>query len=228
MLPGKKPGSISYRMEDFLYILKRIMLASEVLAGVMGIIKFSKFRNSHWKWFIYYLIFIAISELLCNLVFCYVPVFRTYYYDFFVIPIEFLVLYWLYSYKSLKKKTLFWICSGIYLLSLFPYFIFGGKQLVNSFNYIVGTFLLSLMIVLEFNKQIKTDDILHFRKNMMFYINTATGIFYVGTLPFFAFQDLLAKDKVILMNYAMLFVLANITMYTLFSIALLWGKPNTY
>lgn len=204
------------------------MLTSEVAAGIVGIIKFSKFRNSHWKWFIYYLVFIAISELLCRFAFSYFPNFRTYYYDFFVIPIEFLFLYWLYSYKSLQRKKLFWVCSGIYILSLFPFFIFEGSQVVNSFNYIVGTFLLSLMIILEYNKQIKTDDILSFRENMMFYINMAVGLLYVGTLPFFAFQDLLAKDKVILLNYYALFIFANITMYTLFSIALLWGKPNTY
>lgn len=215
-------------MDELQYLLGKLMLFSEVTAAVIGIIMFKKFKNSYWKWFIFYLIFIAVSELICEYVLCNFVTFRTYYYDFFVIPLEFLVLYWLYGYKSLKREKLFWISSSIYVLSIFPYFIFESVQAVNSFNYIVGTFLLSLMIILEFNKQIKTDDILHFKENMMFYVNTAVGIFYVGTLPFFAFHSLIWKDQVIWANYYIFFLLTNIFMYILFSIALLWGKPNTY
>jgi hypothetical protein len=215
-------------MADFQYVLSKLLLLSEVAAGIVGVIKLKKFKDTHWKWFIYYLIFIACSELLCEFVLCYFPNFRTYYYDFFVIPLEFLILFWLYSYKSLANKKLFYICFGVYLISLLPYFAFEVTTIVNSFNYIVGTFLLSIMIILEYNKQMKSDDILMFRENMMFYINTAVGLFYVGTLPYFAFNGLLWKDKDIFYNYCTFFLITNILMYTLFSIALLWGKPNTY
>ena len=215
-------------MSDFQNLLVKILLLTEVAAAVIGIIKFKKFRETHWKWFIYFLLFIAGSELLSYFVLCYYIKVRTYFYDFFVIPIEFIFLFWLYSYKSLGKKKLFWISTVFYTLSLFPYFTFGEFTLVNSFNYIVGTFLLSFMIILEYDKQIKSDAILKFKENMMFYINTAVGLFFVGTLPFFAFHSLIWKDTVIWSNYYLFFMLSNILMYTLFSIALLWGKPNTY
>lgn len=215
-------------MSDLQNILVKILLVAEVAAAVIGVLKFKKFRDTHWKWFIYFLLFIALSELLSFFVLCNFTKFRSYFYDFFVIPIEFLFLFWLYSYKSLDKRRLFWISVIIYILSLFPYFIFGEYTLVNSLNYIVGTFLLSFMIVLEYDKQIKSDAILKFKENMMFYINTAVGLFFVGTLPFFAFHSLIWKDAVIWSNYYLFFMLTNILMYTLFSIALLWGKPNTY
>ena len=214
-------------MTDFQYFLGKTLLFAEISTAIVGIVKFKKFKNSHWKWFIYYLVFIAISEFMCEFVLCNFQQFRTYYYDFFIIPLEFLVLYWLYSYKSLGRKKLFWIGCGVYLISLFPYFAF-EKSVVNSFNYIVGTFLLSIMIILEFNKQMKTDDILRFKENIMFYVNTGISLFYVGTLPFFAFHSLLWKDQIIWNNYYIFFLITNILMYTLFSIALLWGKPNTY
>lgn len=215
-------------MSDLQNILLKILLVAEVTAAVIGVVKFKKFRDTHWKWFIYFLLFIALSELFSFFVLCNFIKFRGYFYDFFVIPIEFLFLFWLYGYKSLNKKKLFWISVIIYTLSLFPYFIFGEYTLVNSLNYIVGTFLLSFMIILEYDKQIKSDAILKFKENMMFYINTAVGLFFVGTLPFFAFHSLIWKDAVIWNNYYLFFMLTNILMYTLFSIALLWGKPNTY
>jgi hypothetical protein len=215
-------------MTDFQHFLGKLLLSSEVTAGVIGVIKYKKYKQNYWKWFVYYLAFIAFSELLCEFVFSHYPVFLNYYYDFFVIPIEFLFLYWLYSYKSLGKKNLFWISCAIYILSIFPYFIFTGSEGVNSFNFITGTFLLSIMIILEYNKQMKTDDILKFKENIMFYINTGVGLFYVGTLPYFAFHSLMWKDPIIGNNYYIFFMITNILMYTLFSIALLWGKPNTY
>ncbi|MGC4039685.1 MAG: hypothetical protein QM710_02515 [Flavobacterium sp.] len=123
---------------------------------------------------------------------------------------------------------MFWICTIIYLVSLLPYFFFGGDSVVNSFNYIVGTFLLSAIVVLEFNKQIKSDDILKFRENMMFYINTGVCLFYIGNLPFFSFNSLFWEHKTFFYSYYLFFLVTGALMYLLFSIALLWGKPNTY
>lgn len=216
-------------MDNFKYYLGELILVSEFIAAAIGILKFKKFKSSYWKWFIYYLIFIFFVEMVSEFVLYKFEYIRPYYYDFFVIPIEFLFLYWLYSYKSLANKKLFWLSCGIYITSFIPHILFFKRpNVIYSFNYIVGTFLLSMMVILEFNKQIKTDDILGFRKNLMFYINTGVCLLYVGTLPFFAFYSLLLQNMVIWNNYYIFFMLTNILMYILFSIALLWGKPNTY
>lgn len=216
-------------MNEYHLLLNKILLLSEIMAAIIAILKFKKFKNSYWKWFIYYLVFIAISEISYKYVLTHIQIFEDYYYPFFVIPLEFIFIFWLYSYKSLNNKKLFWISIGIFLISLIPYFIFDEKTTtIKSLNYIVGAFLISIMIILEYKKQMISDDILKFRENMMFYVNTAVGIFYVGTLPFYAFNGLLWNDKEIFYNYYMLFLLTNISMYILFSIALLWGKPNTY
>ena len=194
-------------MKQLTNLLINLLLVSEFIAFTVALIKFKKFKNSYWKWFIYYLIFIFSAEMISRFVLSYFPLFRKYYYDFFIIPLEFIFLYWLYSYKSLSNKKLFWMSFSIYLISFLPHLMFFKENnLINSFNYIVGTFLLSIMIILEFNKQIKTDDILKFRENMMFYINTGICFFYVGTLPFFSFFSLLHKDTVIWNNYYIFFM----------------------
>ncbi|MCF6132402.1 hypothetical protein [Flavobacterium wongokense] len=215
-------------MNEYYILLKYLLLLVEVAAAIIGIIKFKKFKDSYWKWFIYYLVFIACSELLCKFVLRFHDSFLSNYYAFFIIPLEFLTVFWLYAYKSLNSKKLFWISFGIFLLSLIPYCLFEEKKAVNSFNYMVGAFLMSIMIILEYNKQMKSDDILRFKENMMFYVNTGVGFFYVGTLPFYAFNSLLLQDKTIFYNYYLFFLITNILMYTLFSIAFIWGKPNTY
>jgi branched-subunit amino acid transport protein AzlD len=215
-------------MNEYHILFKKILLLAEVTAAIVGIIKFRKFKDSYWKWFICYLVFIAISETLSKFVFHFYEPFMSNYYSFFVIPLEFITIFWLYSYKSLNRKKLFWISVGIYLVSLLPYYTLEDNKMVKSLNFTIGGFLISIMIILEYSKQMKSDDILKFRENMMFYINAAVGLFYVGTLPFFAFYNLLLNDMAFFYDYYMFFLITNILMYTLFSIALLWGKPNTY
>ncbi len=214
-------------MNEFHFLLQKLLLLSEVTAAVVGIIKFRKFKDTYWKWFIYYLVFIACSELVCKFVLRYYEDFMDQYLAFFVMPLEFLAMFWLY-YKSLKNQKILWISASVFLLSLVPYFVLEGKSSVNAFNYTLGGFLMTIMILLEYRKQMKSDDILKFRENMMFYINIGVGFFYVGTLPFFAFNSQLWAEKPMFFNYYALFLMTNVLMYTLFSIALLWGKPNTY
>jgi hypothetical protein len=216
-------------MNNLQYYLINTLLLSELIAALVGVWKNKKFRNNYLKWFIYYLVFIFTLEIISDLVLVNFLNIRKYYYDFFVIPLEFIFLFWLYSYKSLQNKKLFWGCTVVYLISFLPQaFIFDRLYVISSFNYVSGTFLLSLMVLLEFNKQIRKDYILSFKENMMFYVNIGISLMYVGTLPFFSFYDLISSDHEIWFRYYIFFMITNIIMYILFTFALLWGKPNTY
>ncbi|AWI25886.1 hypothetical protein HYN49_08225 [Flavobacterium pallidum] len=156
------------------------------------------------------------------------PDYRKYYYDFLIIPLEFLFLYWLYCWHALDNKRLFWISSAIYLGSFAPHLLlFKEPPLVYSFSYVTGNLLLLIMACLEFFKQIQTEKILHFKKNMMFYVNSGVILFYIGTLPFFTFYGLLLKDLHIWNYYYVFFLAANNIMYLFFTAAFVWGKPNT-
>ena len=189
-------------MDKLQFFLIKTLLLSEFIAALVAVLMYRKFRHSYWKWFTFYLVFIFLAELNSEYILPYYENIRKYYFDFFIIPLEFIFFYWLYSYKSLGNKKLFWGCTFLYFLSFLPQaFIFDKLIVISSFNYVVGTFLLSLMILLEFNKQIKTDDILKYRKNMMFYINIGVCLFYIATLPFFSFYDLISKDSEIWFKY---------------------------
>ena len=94
-------------------------------------------------------------------------------------------------------------------------------------SYTVGVFLLSIMVYLEFIKQIKSEDILNFQNNKMFYINIGILLFYVGTLPFFAFdKQLYLNNNELWSNYKTFFLLSVNIMYLLFAASFIWGKPK--
>ncbi|WP_272149004.1 hypothetical protein [Tenacibaculum aiptasiae] len=102
-------------------------------------------------------------------------------------------------------------------------------RLSYAINLTVGTILLSFLVVLEFIKQIKNDNILEFNRNKMFYITVGVILFYIGTYPFFAFNDILIKDKYIhIWNmYYIYFLISNYLMYLLFAASFIWGKHHS-
>lgn len=157
------------------------------------------------------------------------PLYNNYYYTFFGIPIQYVFFYWLYAYKSLKQKKLFFIFLLIYISTYIPVGFYIEKiKLSYSINLTVGTVLLSFLVVLEFIKQIKNDNILEFNRNKMFYITVGVILFYIGTYPFFAFHDILIKDQYIdIWNiYYIYFLVSNYLMYLLFAASFIWGKHH--
>jgi hypothetical protein len=215
-------------------ILIKSLLYFELLPVIFGILYFKKFKDTYWKYFIYYLGFIFIAGALHNWIiqkyFNYLgDDFGNYFLSYFVIPIEFLFFYWLYAYKSLNQKKLYWIFSILYLLSFaFHALIKETISSIYSFNYVVGAFFLGILVFLEYMKQIKSDDIIKFKDNMMFYVNLGVCMLYIGTLPFFSFFGILLKNMDIYINYYTIFLIVNHLMYLLFTAAIIWGKPNTY
>lgn len=200
----------------------------EGACALAALVQYKKLRNTHWKWFAFYVIFIFLSELFSDWFLEHYPLFRQYYFAYFGIPIEFLFLFWLYSYESLNRRKLFWVCTATYLISFIPHLIlFGRLRVIYSLNYTVGNLLLLLLVILEFNKQIKTDAILSFKENKMFYINAGVTLFYIGTLPFFSFYGLILKEPDIWNIYYIFFLVANCLMYLLFTVSFIWGKPKT-
>jgi hypothetical protein len=216
-------------MKGLLDILVNTTNIAEFIPVAIGLYHYKKIKNTHWKWFLYYLALIFCIELLSYFEIIINISNRKYIYGLVVIPIEFLFFYWLYAYNSLSKKYLFWTFTLVYLVSFITHIYLESKNtLVFSFNYVVGAFLLGILVLLEYLKQIRSDEIIRFKENMMFYVNLGVSLLYVGTLPLFSFFAIIYKDNEIFTNYNIFFLLINQLMYLLFAMAFLWGKPNTY
>lgn len=210
-------------------LLRESIIWSETLCAIIAILYYKKVKNTYWKWFCFYLVFILISELFSKYGIEKFSKTRLYYFDFFIIPIEFIFFFWLYCYKSLDKKRIFWICMLFYMISYLPHLFFLDEmRLINSLSYTIGCLFLMVLAFLEFRKQIADDNILNYKQNKMFYVNIAIIIFYVGTLPFFAFDKYLFENfQSIRPYYYTFFLFACNLMYLLFAASFIWGKPNS-
>jgi len=216
-------------MIDFQILLQNLMRTSEGIAALASILYFKKLKGSYYIYFSFFLIFIFCSETFAKYLASSASVSKIIFYNYFVIPLEFIFFYWLYAWKSLNKKKLFFIFTTLYLLSFIPhelYFNVLKNKVIYSFTYTFGSLLLMFLVVMEYYKQINSDNILHFAKNRMFYINIGVTLFYIGTLPFWSFYFQLYEHREIWDLYFNYFLMSGIIMYLLFASSFIWGKQN--
>ncbi|WP_130285960.1 hypothetical protein [Aquimarina brevivitae] len=206
-----------------------MLLIAELVAALVGLYYLITRNIGYWKYFSFYLVFIALQESFWHFGFGIDPNVKQNYYAYFGIPVQYLFLYWLYAFNSLQMPKLFWSCVGLYLLSYIPIELWLKKlNVLYALNLTIGTVILMGLALLEFLKQIRDDSILNFRQNKMFYINAGVVLFYVGTYPLFCFYEQLRTRYQSIWNYYFLyFLLANISMYLLFTFSFLWGTRGS-
>lgn len=208
-------------------ILVTLLHCCEFIAMIMSVLYFNEVKNSYWKWFTFYLIYIFIYEITSLYIISYTDISTNFYLSHIQIPLEFIFFFWLFAYKSLKQKLLFFCAVFIYLSSLvIESQVTNTNFVFTSINNITGTFILLLLVILEFIKQIKSDAILLFKKNKMFYINIGVILFYIGSMPFMGLYNYILKIPEIWNNYYIYFMLSNSAMYLLFAASFIWGKEK--
>lgn len=215
-------------MKEIHSFLNNLLLATHFLSTLISIIYLLKLKKSYWKWFSIYLIILFFQEFFWKNNADIDMKYRQAYYIFAGIPLEFIFLYWLYAFKSLKKKTLFIISVSIYVTTLVGFTFIKELNELPSLSINIGSTILISLLILEFIKQIKTDDILKFKENKMFYVNVGLVIFYLGSYPYHVFSRELYENYNDVWNvYYIYFLITNCIMYLLFSASFIWGKTQS-
>lgn len=214
-------------MENYQNIYLMILLGAQFIAALIGITHLKSVKGTIWAYFVYFLIFIFLQELYFEFYTHILYLDRTQYFTYVSIPIQFLFYYWLFAYHSLNQKKLFYLFASICILTI-PLEYMLKDAGISFLNYTIGTLLLFLLIVLEFLKQIKSEEILYFQKNKMFYILVGVLFFFIGTYPFFAFHAEFKLHYPSIWNmYYIYFIVANVFMYLLFAASFIWGKRHS-
>lgn len=215
-------------MSEFQKVLQNSLVWMEGLAALISILYYRRANDNYWKYFSFYLILIFFCEIFAKWGWKMIEFNKLVFFNYFVIPIEFLFFYWLYAAKSLKKPKLFYIISSLYLLSFIPNeFFHPSTKVIFSFNYTLGCLMLMVLVIMEYYRQVNSSDILNFNKNKMFYINLGVTLFYIGTLPFWTFYSLLTPYPELFDIYYDYFLISGIIMYILFSVSFIWGKQSS-
>lgn len=217
---------------------------TEILAALTGVIFYRKYKYTNVKYFIYFLVFIAIAELLAGythfienngiLNFLKGTIFQKNYW--------FCSLYWdlgsimFYSYYFLKiiKKRRFIITLKIsrylFLIFFFTYILFNWNDFfIKSFPIIdiLGALIIFSCVTFYFIEILESEVILTFYKSINFYIATTIFIWWLIITPIVFFNIYFRHvDWNFIFLKWQIYLFSNIFMYLTFTFALLWCKPQ--
>jgi hypothetical protein len=236
-------------MEDFLLenysFLTKVV---EITACVTGLIVLKKFKTTNVRFFIYFLVYVALIELL--------GAYPIYFRDFEVLsPLKQYVKgtliernYWWYNifwnfgsalfyafyfYKIIETKlykAIIRFCGVLFIVSIIVYTaIYPNKLFENTviLNTNLGAFLILIAISLYFLEILKSKKILFFYKSVNFYIAIIVFIWFLVLTPlvFYNVYFSTADWSFIFLKWQ-IFLFMNIFMYLGFTVALLYCKPQ--
>lgn len=232
-------------MEEILFEYRtEITRVVELTATITGIVLFKKYKYTHAKYFIYFLIYLSFGDFVST---------YTHHvkYDGFLNFLEGTVLE-----KNYWWSTLFWKVGAILFFAYYYNKILTTKKfkliikviglifLVFSIIYIVlnwddyfirffpsinifGACVIFFCTVFYFIEVLRSNKILIFYKSLNFYISFAIFIWWLIITPIVFFDIyLINRDFEYIRLRYLIYLIANIIMYSTFTFALIFCKPD--
>ncbi|MFD0842101.1 hypothetical protein ACFQ1F_01035 [Flaviramulus multivorans] len=216
----------------------------EILAAVTGLLLFNKYKGSSTKYFIYFLVFITLSELVSRytylvkegglLSFLDGTVFqRNYWWGTLFWSLGSVMFYSFFFLKIIKTKrfrVILNVSRYSFLVFFFLYIIINwGDYFIRPFPVIsiLGAIIIFMCSIFYFLEILESNTILSFYKSINFYIAATIFIWWLIITPIVFFHIYYRNiDWNFIHLKWMIFLVANIFMYLTFTFALIWCKPQ--
>ena len=207
---------------DELYIQLRFGIKlMESLACITGFMMWARLTPQFWKSFPLYLLLIVGCEFTGWYLYGHgYNKQAKYLYNYFVIPLEFFYLFFLF-FKILNpafRKIVAGACFFYALLFLIEKTILIKTNWIwMSASYSVGCAGLFVLITIYFLQLANSDTIKKYRSEPFFWVCLGLAIFYAGTFPFYAMPKTIANNNPdLFMFFSWLIIVCNYIMYSLF------------
>lgn len=229
------------------FLLQNYLLLTygvELLAALTGVIFYRKYKYSNAKYFIYFLVFIALAELASGYtnfiendgVFSFLKgtVFeKNYWFGALYWSLGGILFYSYYFLKLLKTKSFVFVIKisrYFFLIFFIIYVLFNWNDyFIKPFPIIdiLGAIIIFLSVIFYFIEILKSDVILTFYKSLNFYIAVTIFVWWLIITPlvFFNIYYRHVDWNFIFLKWQ-IYLFANIIMYLTFTIAFIWCRPE--
>jgi len=232
-------------MEEFFrqnYLL--LTYSVEIMAAVTGLLLHKKYKHTAARYFIYFLIYTAFVDIIGGYPRLYDQfeflnnfkgtVFESnHWWSTLFWKIGSVLFYSFYFYKILKSKLhsyilkygsiTFLISSIIYIATHWDVYFVSFFPFISIF----GTVIIFFCVLFYFIEILQSNNILSFYKSLNFYISSVLLIWWIIITPlvFYDIYNTEADWDFIILKWQ-IYLFANIFMYSMFTFALLWCKPE--
>lgn len=202
----------------------------ELTSAIVSIWYF-KTSKKGGRYFSLYLCFIVLAELIGLLLRLHpTRTYNTYFFLFFVIPIEYIFFYWYLMYSSFQKKY-YWfsaIMSIVYIASIMLEYHLKEEIVFLSLSYMVGAIGMLLSILINFSFHLNHKNMTEIKKEQTIYVSIGLLIFYVGTFPYFGLKNYLYTYYInVCIVYGFVQSVFNCIMYCMFAYSFLCNRRTS-
>ncbi len=192
----------------------------ELIAVIIGFVKYREFKNFQLKYVFYFLIYVAVNEFVAGVSY---PVFGLPNYALYNVYVMINFCFFIAWYHSLleyasRKKVLklfffifliFWTFESIYLEN------FTREDVTLSFT--LGVLFLIVAVGFYFMEMLNREVILHITQSPYFWISFGILVYCVTYLPFYLTLSIINRENPVILNVTLFLI--NCIQYCCFSIA---------
>ncbi len=233
-------------MDEFLKANYTLLTSTfEFIAAISGVIYYKKYKHTPIKYFVFFLCFIAIAELLS--LYTYLVkneglfwflngtlLQRNYWWGTLYWTIGSVMFYSFYFSKVIKtsnyllilkfSRYLFLAFSLIYIITHLDEYFIRSFPAIN----ISGAIVIFMCVFLYFIELLQSNKILKFHKSISFYISSVILIWWLIITPLVFYQVYFNNvDWNFIFLKWQIYLFANIFMYLTFTFALIWCKKES-
>lgn len=197
------------------------------LATIVSLIFYNKVKNTKYVYFVYYLVFAFIIELIAFLFAKIYIISTNSIYNIYTITtfIFYFIFYWSLFKKKKNKKIMQIILIMYFILSLFD-ILYLKSHFVNDFfanNIVFGSILLLITLILFLIEIINDENLIfNIKKSLIFWISIGALLLYIGVIPIIIAAKHLGFKGI----YDTILTTLNIIMYGSFTIGFIWSDPK--
>jgi len=204
--------------------LSIIPLVLELTAAILATIYFGKYKESTEKFFLYFLWYTFVVELLGAYLGYVVDVKNFWLYNAFTITSFLFYFYWYHSIlESQLFKKLVFVFSAIFLIVAAWSLVYHNWVEYHKYTFITGALSVLVLTLFHFYQLLYSDEVLIVKYKLSFWISTALLLFYMGMIPLFSLSGYIEFRG---LSYLVILLILNSILYGCYSIGFIWTKKK--
>ncbi len=191
----------------------------EIIAVIFAILNYKKFKNTHYRFFIYFLIYVVITELTGATMKRVFHVKNHLPYNIYIIVST---LFYFYFYKHLLKNNKIKKIISAFTFVFLGFYLYEVLVIKTHFfngfyfkSFVVGGILMVVVLILFLIEIINNEKLVfNIKKALIFWISVGLLLFYIGMTPIIISTNILNYN----ITHISIITLLNLIMYGLFSV----------
>ena len=200
----------------------------ELVAAIIGTVKYGAFKNSKLKYVLFFLWYVVFTDFFAGISYPWFDIPNYIVYNLYYLAVFAFFLLWcrsLLSSRVKKAMLLFFFC--IYCLFYLVNIIFLQDFVFDflTYSFTVGTMLITITVSIYFVEMLNRDIILQVTKSSYFWISFGLLVFCITYLPFKLAYRFMEGENYILKSLVLFLI--NCIQYTCFAIAFIKAKKGS-